>query len=102
MWNPTKDSQELESNVTTDTNLDSTLKKSVHIIIKESREVFCKDRTKRPILGYAFCIDTSASPPICYYRPTYRIYESFIVIEHKGSTYNKLKELPEGGHDIFE
>ena len=44
-------------------------------------DCFCKRGARRTILDYEFAIDTGASSPVCYRRPTYGPHEKSIIMD---------------------
>ena len=57
-------------------------KSEIKELIVKYWDCFCQKGACRPILDYEFTIDTGASKPVFYKKPTYSPHERPILLEH--------------------
>ena len=62
-------------------SIDAEVQDTILQVIKDNWDAFDEHGVNRPVLGYEFCIDTGASPPVCCRLPKYGIHESKVMTE---------------------
>ena len=70
---------ELTSNLRIGPDTSQATAAQIICIIKANWDAFFAARVSRPILGFEFCIDTGALPPVCCRQPNYGPHESHII-----------------------
>lgn len=70
---------ELQSNLRVGVDATPEIQDRIVSIIKTNWDSFFEAGTRRPILGFEFCIDTGGAAPICCRQPCYGPHESKII-----------------------
>ena len=72
---------ELEKILKIRKTMPGTITRSIWSLIVKYWDYFCAKGAKHTILDYEFAINTGASPPICYHKPTYSPYKAPIIMK---------------------
>ena len=70
--------------------VDDFIRSSVLSVIKSNCDSFYEKDVSRPVIDFAFCVDTGDSPPVCCHQPSYDLHEGKIMKQH-------IKALEESG-----
>ena len=65
LWDSTRDTPEFLKDFKVADHVDQETRNSIISIIQKNWDCFYSAGVRKPILGFEFCIDTGASPPIC-------------------------------------
>jgi len=74
--------------------VDDFIRSSVLSVIKSNCDSFYEKDVSRPVIDFAFCVDTGDSPPVCCHQPSYDLHEGKIMKQH-------IKALEESGLAIY-
>ena len=72
--------EELKKDLKFDPSINNNTRKLITDMIIEYWDSFTKEGAKRPIFGYEFGIDTGGAKPVYCRKPSYRPYESKIIL----------------------
>ena len=91
LWDAARDSPILEGFLNVPPDLAPDLKAELLRIIQDNWDAFAPEGARRPMLGFQFCIETGASPPVACRQSHYGIHESPILQQH-------INDLLDNGH----
>jgi hypothetical protein len=81
LWDSTHEHDKLLKNFNIGPNIDPTVRSAITSIIEQYWDCFYSAGVRFPILGFEFCIDTGALPPVCCCKPHYGPHEGKIIME---------------------